>query len=666
MPIPLASASNDAEVPGDQATPLIHPSSSGDRLMQSELQSPRVAQGVDHSQRGEGPEFVAQAPAEVQRRIEELLACQKKELLQLLEIILDGTQCSTCSKADETGGTVHCITCSKEDSLKSAKFTNYDIDEPEDRASQSDSGAISLDNLEDRSRNSDNDVISSNSLEAYKAKSAQWVSDDTGDNDQTRATVSSRGRRQDTKFDLSDAMLVLKAEEQRNLAKARLEALADEAPEMSRVRMRANAIVASLWFESAAFVAIVLSSAVLGVQVEYSSSRLRGEMPIIFKISEIAFSIVFAAELALRIVAGGIHFFSHRQKNMGWNYFDTVCVSSSIVSILIDIADPDGSSTMVSSLSRIGRMVRVVRVLRLVKFIPKLKAIVTTFWSTLSAMLWVLILMLMVMFLFSVIMTQAATAYLLDAHPDDLVSDGLSEHFGSLVNSIYTLFQVVTNGLNWKAPAEAIGAVHVVYRWAFLAYISVILFAFMNVITGFICEHSIATVQRDRELVVDAQLRNKEYWQESFKKLFGAFDIDGSGELTVDEFEEHMEDSQVCAYFEGLDLDLDKAWDIFRLLDDDESGTVSMNEFVEGCLKLRGHARSMDLAILGYDFQKVSTKLGEFMAHVEAELHAVKRLTRRHMGEAGADDDDDDANRLFSGAASIVARRSIITGRGVM
>eukprot|EP00930_Biecheleria_cincta_P052303 TRINITY_DN37562_c0_g1_i1.p1 TRINITY_DN37562_c0_g1~~TRINITY_DN37562_c0_g1_i1.p1 ORF type:complete len:299 (-),score=52.60 TRINITY_DN37562_c0_g1_i1:163-951(-) len=258
-------------------------------------------------------------------------------------------------------------------------------------------------------------------------------------------------------------------------------------------------------------------------------------------------------------------------------------------------------------------------------------------------------------------MTQAATGHIV-AHPDDKVVADLEEHFGSLVDSIYTLFQAVTNGLNWRAPADAIGAVHYIYRWAFLAYISVILFAFMNVITGFICEHSIATVQRDRELVVDAQLRNKEYWQESFRKLFGAFDMDGSGELTVDEFEEHKDDSQVCAYFDTLDLDLDKAWDIFRLLDDDESGTVSMDEFVEGCLKLRGQARSMDLAILGYDFQRVSTKLGEFMAHVETELVAVKTMFRRHIGEDDSDDDYTPGPR-FRDASSMVTRRSIVTGR---
>jgi hypothetical protein len=308
-------------------------------------------------------------------------------------------------------------------------------------------------------------------------------------------------------------------------------------------------------------------------------------------------------------------------------------------------------------------MVRVVRVLRLVKFIPKLKAIVTTFWSTLSAMLWVLILMVMVMFLFSVIMTQAATSHIV-ANPDDKAVVELETHFGSLTDSMYTLFQVVTNGLNWKAPADTIGAVHFVYRWAFLTYISVILFAFMNVITGFICEHSIATVQRDRELAVDAQLRNKEHWQESFRRLFGAFDMDGSGELTVDEFEEHKEDSQVSAYFETLDLDLDKAWDIFRLLDDDESGTVSMDEFVEGCLKLRGQARSMDLAILGYDFQRVSAKLGEFMAHVETELIAVKTMVRKQIGEEDSDDGNMAGMPRFRDAGSMVQRRSIVTGRG--
>merc|ERR1712183_570020 len=56
-------------------------------------------------------------------------------------------------------------------------------------------------------------------------------------------------------------------------------------------------------------------------------------------------------------------------------------------------------------------------------------------------------------------------------------------------------------------------------------------------------------------------------------------------------------------------------WALFRMLDDDDSGVIDIEEFCEGCMRLKGEARSYDLHRL---------------------LHDVKRLTKRiHRIESG-------------------------------
>ena len=65
---------------------------------------------------------------------------------------------------------------------------------------------------------------------------------------------------------------------------------------------------------------------------------------------------------------------------------------------------------------------------------------------------------------------------------------------------------------------------------------------------------------------------------------------DCSGTLTYDEFQAHMTNPVVKAYFSGLDIDPDETKIIFTLLDSDCNGDIDIEEFVHGTMKLKGYA----------------------------------------------------------------------------
>lgn len=48
-------------------------------------------------------------------------------------------------------------------------------------------------------------------------------------------------------------------------------------------------------------------------------------------------------------------------------------------------------------------------------------------------------------------------------------------------------------------------------------------------------------------------------------------------------------------YFQTLGLDVWDAWSFFKLLDKDSGGAVEVEEFLMGCLRLRGQATAMDV-----------------------------------------------------------------------
>ena len=60
---------------------------------------------------------------------------------------------------------------------------------------------------------------------------------------------------------------------------------------------------------------------------------------------------------------------------------------------------------------------------------------------------------------------------------------------------------------------------------------------------------------------------------------------------------------------------------LFNLLDADDSGSISVKEFIQGCLRLRGQAKSIDVATLIYMTKR--------MASGRHSLRVSKRIPER-------------------------------------
>merc|ERR1712217_936525 len=69
-------------------------------------------------------------------------------------------------------------------------------------------------------------------------------------------------------------------------------------------------------------------------------------------------------------------------------------------------------------------------------------------------------------------------------------------------------------------------------------------------------------------------------------------------------------------YMRHLNIDIGKAWDIFRLLDEDSSGSLTAKEFIGGCLKLRGPAKTTDIAAVHKDLRELKKSLAKFAGNV--------------------------------------------------
>jgi hypothetical protein len=267
-----------------------------------------------------------------------------------------------------------------------------------------------------------------------------------------------------------------------------------------------------------------------------------------------------------------------------WNIFDTVVVSCQVVEQMMTFIMDCTSAKLTTLRSlRLLRIIRVVRVVRVLHLFEELRQIVGSMMSSFGVLMWSLVILFLVIYLFSVVFLQ----FILDAgHRAD--SENLKYYFASLPRTIFTMFESIVGGVNWDDVASPLIAdVSPILGVFFSIYVAASMFAIMNMLTGVFVEKAMICVREDTDFKLATQIRD----------LF--FDEDDEeNEIDWDCFSEKTKTKVMRAYLQDLNINISEAEGLFDLLDVDSSGSVSSMEIVDGCLRLRGPARALDLALL--------------------------------------------------------------------
>merc|ERR1711972_113952 len=80
-----------------------------------------------------------------------------------------------------------------------------------------------------------------------------------------------------------------------------------------------------------------------------------------------------------------------------------------------------------------------------------------------------------------------------------------------------------------------------------------------------------------------------------------------------------------------LELETSEAEGLFHLLDVDESGEVGIEEFIMGCMRLKGTAKSIDLATLLYENKRVHTVINKVEQNVRKNTSSIEQLMKTFM-----------------------------------
>jgi len=424
---------------------------------------------------------------------------------------------------------------------------------------------------------------------------------------------------------------------------------------------------------------IFLNFVLIAVETDYSDNSDRW----IWLAIEIFFVVVFSVEIGLRIHVEHVYYFYDR-----WNVFDFFLILLGYIALIIELSRDASRTTSENALEipvrsgvdqkafdmltmlRVMRLLRLARVVRVFRFFQPLYLLAMGIIDALRSMFWVGILMIIMVAVFAIFVTRLlgnreilkvllnrqkldkenvtgqpvenfdALCMGTDSFQRDQWSASepcqLYVSFGTVSKSMWTLFQVTTLE-NWPTVSylsqnELIGGS--IHWWLFfLLYIIMSNIILLNLLTGMIIESLLsASKQKEQDKMLQEELEAQRVFT-ALEEIFRFSDTDCSGALKRSEFIASLFNQDVQRLFKSVDIDIHDAEDLFTMLDMDDSGLLTLEEFLEGFSRCRGVAQSKHIISLHHElYNKTKAMISDTKSEVRlTHTEICERLGQQEL-----------------------------------
>eukprot|EP00929_Paragymnodinium_shiwhaense_P098654 TRINITY_DN6013_c0_g1_i2.p1 TRINITY_DN6013_c0_g1~~TRINITY_DN6013_c0_g1_i2.p1 ORF type:complete len:594 (-),score=94.64 TRINITY_DN6013_c0_g1_i2:271-2052(-) len=384
------------------------------------------------------------------------------------------------------------------------------------------------------------------------------------------------------------AMLTPEDEDHGKVQSATLTKVAAAKDSYNRPGCRDLALRLLKWWPFDALVAFVvlLDFVVLGVTVQNSLHPSGSEtMDFVIYFMDRACTVFYVVELALRFYGCGWRWCLSN----GFIRLDCILVACAVsellmTTILTSMAEGKDIIGKMSVL-RILRVARIGRAARLTVHLRTLWLLISGLQHSATTIFWTFIMITGITYAFALLGMELIP-------PDDLdtstVYNALAvDHFGDLMQSMLTLLQVLTMdsiaGIYRPLITEAEGnGFKLVLAVYFLLYILFVSIALMNLVTAVMVEGAMQQANEDKEFVAKMEVERRKRMLPELREMFATIDIDGSGQVTLEELIDAPEELK-CRLKEITGSG--SPVEIFQLIDEDESNSLAVDEFLDGLLK---------------------------------------------------------------------------------
>mmetsp|Transcript_61927 Transcript_61927/g.136145 ORF Transcript_61927/g.136145 Transcript_61927/m.136145 type:complete len:584 (-) Transcript_61927:9-1760(-) len=365
-----------------------------------------------------------------------------------------------------------------------------------------------------------------------------------------------------------------------------------------------------------------------------------------FEVLERVMMSLFTLDLLLRLAVLRRRFF-----RSAFNWIDVIIVVGGLLDWIAHarmVVDP--------KTARLFRLVRAARVLSLHRVFAmqdSLQLMLKAMTASFSTLFWALCVLVIIQCVAGMVVSQLLREFVLDESEPEAARLVIFEYYGTFSRSMITMFEISL--ANWSPPCRVlIENVGEVYGSVIVVYRCVIGFAVLHVIAAVFVSQTMKVTQEDNDIMICERKRAQISFERKLKKLFFQLDISGDGLVSWEEFKLTLsERPDLKTFMSALGIDPIDLEGTFKLLDDG-TGQLSVDEFIKGASRIRGHAKSIDTAHLLAYARRAEARLDDVMQ--------ANRRVRQEIASHFSGTHVDDRTRAGSPGAGGLRTSSLRSG----
>eukprot|EP00930_Biecheleria_cincta_P017377 TRINITY_DN13834_c0_g1_i1.p1 TRINITY_DN13834_c0_g1~~TRINITY_DN13834_c0_g1_i1.p1 ORF type:complete len:339 (-),score=61.17 TRINITY_DN13834_c0_g1_i1:85-1101(-) len=329
-----------------------------------------------------------------------------------------------------------------------------------------------------------------------------------------------------------------------------------------------------------------------------------------FHLVDTAFCFGFVFDIVVKIGAQGRDFFCEMPAAR-WNLFDFVITLSQVSELLL-VALGGGHSIHSGGAMKLLRIFRLVRIARVANAFPDLKKLIASVAAALVPLGWTMLLVVLLTYAFALAVTQVVTDHKIAVGREDMErhQEEVLEFFDNVGRAFISFYMIISEGIHWgelmKPLAEHISPY---FKPIFCLFVAFQIFAMMNVITAYFVESAFkAAAESEKKELTDDLL---EVFRHDSNKAVEW--------VTRDVFEKHSEHPKMYEFIDLLGIDSEEGHHLWELIDSEGVGKIKINDFVMGCCKLIGTARSENIFRLQFQVKQNHKQLMAEVAKLQGK-----------------------------------------------
>jgi len=332
----------------------------------------------------------------------------------------------------------------------------------------------------------------------------------------------------------------------------------------------------------------------VGVLLEYPGSHRHASDvwpggTVVFEFLSWVFGFIFALEVILNLAVHRLVFFQHF-----WSWLDTILVGLWIIDRMGENLVSVNPSLL--RLARLAKLARLIRLVRTIQGFDALYLMTTALTGSLAVLTWACALLFLLQMMLALLLNQVLQDYFADVSIPLEQRQEIYEYFGSCSRALLSMFEITL--ANWPPVCRLLSEnVSEWFTLFCLLHKLTIGFAVVGVINGVFMQETFKVAATDDVIMVRQKEKAVATHAKKMKQLFAHADQSGHGFLSLQEFQHVVMEPAVQTWLASMELDTGDADTLYRLIDDGD-GRLSADELIAGVAKLKGAARSIDMAIL--------------------------------------------------------------------